>query len=157
MFLTVFFYRIEDAQNVNKVYQIHSRLAGQPYGTRIDRRFILQDNFSKKAKTSSTAVEDLTYFLFSDILVFAKSKPNCLQYKGHVSLERSKVRPISVGNKEFSVELMSPYQGVDSLNTTFMGSPSTHVIRTSTKAEQAKWIHCLELVISKLNQQKHSK
>ncbi|KAI9253262.1 Dbl homology domain-containing protein [Helicostylum pulchrum] len=140
--------KLEDAQNVNKVYQIQVKLSGQPFGVKTSRRLILQDSFTKSNRLTN---EDTVYFLFTDILVFAKQKSNSLQYKGHIILDRTKVRA-APNNNDFSVEVMCPYQGVDSLNSTFMSSPSTHVIRTSSRADQLKWITNLETVISKLEQ-----
>ncbi|KAG2208496.1 hypothetical protein INT47_010192 [Mucor saturninus] len=135
---------VNDALNVDKVYQIHLKMTGQPFGVKAERRIILQDNFTRPNRLSG---EETCYFLFSDMLVFARQKSNTLQYKGHILLQKSKVRP---NVNDFSVEIICPFQGVDSLNTTFMGSPTTHVIRTLNKIDQTKWITCLEAVITKL-------
>lgn len=119
-------------------------MTGQPFGVKAERRLYLQDNFTRSNRLNS---EETCYFLFSDVLVFARQKSNSLQYKGHLFLQKSKVKP---NLNDFSIEIISPFQGIDTLNTTYMGSPTTHVIRTLNKIDQTKWTACLETVITKL-------
>jgi hypothetical protein len=139
---------------VDIVYQIQIAMIGQPFSVKAERRLYLQNKFSQVKRLNG---EDRCYFLFSDILVFAKQKQqNALQYKNHIALDRSKVRALP-NDEEWSIEITSPFQGVDSLNTTFMGSPTTHIIRTASKEDQMKWTNCLETVIAKLDQVQQSK
>lgn len=120
-------------------------MTGQPFGVKAERRLILQDNFTRANRLSG---EETCYFLYSDMLVYARQKSNSLHYKGHFLLEKSKVKP---NPNDFSIEIICPFQGVDSLNTTFMSSPTTHVIRTQNEIDQTKWVASLETVITKLH------
>lgn len=129
-------------------------MQGQPFSVKAERRLYLQNSFNSVKRLNG---EDRCYFLFSDILVFARQKgANVLQYKSHIALDRSKVRALP-NDDEWSIEITSPFQGVDSLNTTFMGSPTTHVVRTANKEDQAKWLNCLEVVIANLDQVQQNK
>lgn len=146
-------YRIEDARNVDRVYQIQITMTGQPFGVKAERRLFLQNDFARATRQSD---DDKTYFLFSDLLVFAKQKQSSLQYKGHIPLERAKVRAL-LNDEDWSVEITCPFQGVDSLNSTFVGSSSTHVIKTLSEHDQTKWLRCMEIVIAKLDKMQHNK
>lgn len=145
--------RVVDARNVDQVYEIHTCMADRPFGIRAERRLYLQDNFFQINKTS---VEDRAYFLFSDMLVFAKRKSSSsLLYKGHIILERAKVRLLSkeeATGESHCIEIISSFQGVDSLNTTFMASPTAHIMKTSSENEQLKWKYYLESIVAKIDQ-----
>ncbi|KAG1332721.1 hypothetical protein G6F63_010690 [Rhizopus arrhizus] len=145
--------RVVDARNVDQVYEIHTCMADRPFGIRAERRLYLQDNFFQINKTS---VEDRAYFLFSDMLVFAKRKSSSsLLYKGHIILERAKVRLLSkeeATGENHCIEIISSFQGVDSLNTTFMASPTAHIMKTSSENEQLKWKYYLESIVAKIDQ-----
>lgn len=125
-------------------------MTDQPFGITADRRLYLQGDFIQLNK--SGAGEERAYFLFSDMLVYAKRKKFALQYKGHIQLERAQVREISKeeadGNSD-CIEIVSSFQGVDSLNTTFMASPTAHVMKIADKDDLSKWKACLEAVIAK--------
>lgn len=151
LFLDIF--RIEDARNVDRVYQIQIAMTGQPFGVKAERRLFLQNDFSRATRQSD---EDKTYFLFSDLLVFAKQKQNALQYKGHIPLERAKVRALP-NDEDWSIEITCPFQGVDSLNSTFVGSSSTHIIKTLSEQDQSRWLRCMEIVIARLDKTQHNK
>ncbi|KAG1138048.1 hypothetical protein G6F37_010795 [Rhizopus arrhizus] len=145
--------RVVDARNVDQVYEIHTCMTDRPFGIRAERRLYLQDNFFQINKTS---VEDRAYFLFSDMLVFAKRKSSSsLLYKGHIILERAKVRLLSkeeATGENHCIEIISSFQGVDSLNTTFMASPTAHIMKTSSENEQLKWKYYLESIVAKIDQ-----
>jgi hypothetical protein len=149
--------RLEDAKNVDKVYEILTSMTGQPFSVKAERRIYLQNNFTHATRLNG---EDRSYFLFSDILVFAKPKASGLQYKGHTPLDRARVRALTTeesGEEDWSIEIISSFQGVDSLNSTFMGSPTAHIIRTSSKQDQKKWLSCLDIIIAKLDQNQQNK
>lgn len=145
--------RVVDARNVDQVYEIHTSMTDRPFGIRAERRLYLQDNFFQINKTS---IEDRAYFLFSDMLVFAKRKSSSsLLYKGHIILERAKIRLLSkeeVTGENHCIEIISSFQGVDSLNTTFMASPTAHIMKTSSENEQLKWKYYLESIVAKIDQ-----
>lgn len=150
-------YRLEDSKNVNRVYEIITAMTGQPFSVKAERRLYLQNNFARSTRLSS---EDLTYFLFSDMLVYAKKKQSALQYKGHTMLNRAKIRALSPEESiedGWSIEITSPFQGVDSLNTTFMGSPTAQIIHTYNKQDQTKWVSCLEAIVIRLDQTQQNK
>lgn len=134
--------------------KIHEEMVGQPYSVKVQRRLLLREDFSKS--TAKLNMDERIYFLFSDILVFARVKQSALHYKGHLTLERARIRALSSeetdGNNEWSIEITSSFQGVDTLNTTFMGSPTVHVMHFSNKEDQARWIKYLEVVVDKLAQ-----
>lgn len=145
--------RIVDARNVDHVYEIHTSMIEQPFGIRAERRLYLQDNFIQFNKSGSG--EDRTYFLFSDMLVFAKKRSSSFIYKGHIQLERAKIRLIpreEINGERHCIEIVSSFQGVDSLNTTFMASPTAHIMKTTGESEQLRWKYYLDAIISKLDQ-----
>ncbi|KAK4512689.1 putative component of NuA3 histone acetyltransferase complex [Mucor velutinosus] len=149
--------KFDDARNVNRVYDILAAMTGQPFSVKAERRLHLQNNFTRATRLSG---EDLSYFLFSDMLVYAKQKQSTLQYKGHIVLNRAKIRALSPEESiedGWSIEITSPFQGVDSLNTTFMGSPTAQVIHTYSKQDQSKWVSCLEIIVARLDQTQQSK
>lgn len=132
-------------------------MVGQPFSVKAERRLYLQNNFTRATRLNG---EDLSYFLFSDMLVYAKQKQSTLQYKGHIVLNRAKIRALSPEESiedGWSIEITSPFQGVDSLNTTFMGSPTAQVIHTYNKQDQMKWASCLETIVARLDQTQQSK
>ncbi|KAL9559631.1 hypothetical protein MBANPS3_000337 [Mucor bainieri] len=149
--------KFDDARNVNRVYDILTVMTGQPFSVKAERRLYLQNNFTRATRLSG---EDLSYFLFSDMLVYAKQKQSTLQYKGHIVLNRAKIRALSPEESiedGWSIEITSPFQGVDSLNTTFVGSPTAQVIHTYSKQDQTKWVSCLEAIVTRLDQTQQSK
>ncbi len=148
------FNRVEDARNVDRVYQIQIAMTGQPFSVKAERRLYLQNDFARSSKKPNE--EEKTYFLFSDFLVFAKHKQNTLQYKGHIPLERAQVRALP-NDEDFSIEITCPFQGVDSLNSTFVGSSSTHIIKTMDELDQKKWLRCMEDVIARLGKTQQNK
>jgi hypothetical protein len=134
------------------VYEILTSMTGQPFSVKAERRIYLQN--------TRLNGEDRFYFLFSDILVFAKPKASGLQYKGHIALNRARIRALTTeesGEEDWPIEIISSFQGVDSLNSTFMGSPTAHIIKTSSKQDQKRWLTCLNIVISKLDQNQQNK
>ncbi|KAI9281909.1 Dbl homology domain-containing protein [Sporodiniella umbellata] len=145
--------RIVDARNVDHVYEIHTSMTEQPFGIRAERRLYLQGDFHQLNKSGSS--EDRAYFLFSDMLVFAKSKSPSYIYKGHIQLERAKVRLLpkeEASGERYCIEVVSPFQGVDSLNTTFMASPTAHIMKTTSESEQLRWKYYLDSIVNKLDQ-----
>ncbi|KAI8097995.1 Dbl homology domain-containing protein [Gilbertella persicaria] len=153
----IYINRIEDTKNVDKVYDILNNMIGQPFNVKAERRLYLQNHFEKVIRLGG---EDRSYFLFSDILVFAKKKNNGLQYKGHIVLDRAKVRALTAqesGLEDWSIEITSSFQGVDSLNTTFMSTPTVHVLRTSGPQDQMRWIACIEKLIALLERARQIK
>ncbi|GAN02098.1 hypothetical protein MAM1_0016c01538 [Mucor ambiguus] len=149
--------KFDDARNVDRVYDILTAMTGQPFSVKAERRLHLQNNFTRATRMSG---EDLSYFLFSDMVVYAKQKQSTLQYKGRIVLNRAKVRALSPEESienGWSIEITSPFQGVDSLNTTFVGSPTAEVIHTNNKQDQMKWVSCLEAIVTQLDQTQQSK
>lgn len=145
--------RIAEAKNVDQVYEIHTTMTDQPFGIRAERRLYLQGDFIQITKSNTQ--EERTYFLFSDMLVYVRRKQNNLQYKGHIQLERAKIRLLpkdEVNEEGYCIEIISSFQGVDSLNTTFMASPTVHIMKLPSKAEQMKWKACLENSVSRIEQ-----
>ncbi|KAI8343849.1 Dbl homology domain-containing protein [Blakeslea trispora] len=153
-----FKYRIEDTKNVDDVYDILNSMSGQPFGVKAERRLHLQNHFDKVIRLAG---EDRSYFLFSDIIVFARKKGNGgLQYKGHIVLDKAKVRALTTeesGLEDWSIEITSSFQGVDSLNTTFMGGPTVHIFRTASPRDQTHWVTCIEKLIAQLENSRQSK
>ncbi|CEG63386.1 hypothetical protein RMATCC62417_00538 [Rhizopus microsporus] len=145
--------RIAEAKNIDQVYEIHTTMTDQPFGIRAERRLYLQGDFIQITKSNTQ--EERAYFLFSDMLVYVRRKQNSLQYKGHIQLERAKIRLLpkdEVNEEGYCIEIISSFQGVDSLNTTFMASPTVHIMKLPSKAEQMKWKACLENSVSRIEQ-----
>ena len=149
---------MDDADNVDQVLMIHQALVGAPFGVKAQRRLVLQGQLSRLVVNSRSTGEERTYFLFSDLLAIVRPKQDnkrtVLQYKGHITLERARVRalaPEEASGQEHCIEIVSSFQGVDTLNTTYMGSAATHVLCTNSKEEQEEWLKQLELVITILD------
>lgn len=137
-----------DIQNVDQVLRIHQSLVGAPFGVKADRRLVLQDVITKSATHSRTTEDERAYILFSDMLVIAKPKPdNTLHYKETINLDGATIR----AELDYGIEITSPFQGVDTLNTTFVGSSTVHTFYTHNVETQQKWIRRLELVIESLS------
>lgn len=147
-----------DADNVDQVLMIHQAMVGAPFSVKAQRRLVLQAPFSRSGKSS--AAEDRLYILFSDMLVIVRPKKDgertLLQYKTMVPLERATVRalpPSEAGGQEYCIEINSPYQGVDALNTTVVGSATQHILPTDNAEDQEKWIKRLKAVIHNLDRE----
>ncbi|KAI9248516.1 Dbl homology domain-containing protein [Phascolomyces articulosus] len=150
--------KVDDADNVDQVLMIHQALVGAPFGVKAQRRLVLQGQLSRVVVNSRSTGEERTYFLFSDLLAFVRPKQDgkrtILQYKGHITLERARVRGLTTdeaGGQEHCIEIVSSFQGVDTLNTTYMGAPTTHVLCCNSKEEQEEWLKQLDLVITLLD------
>lgn len=150
--------RVDDADNVDQVLMIQQALVGAPFGVKAERRLVLQGQLSRVVVNSRSTGEERTYFLFSDLLVFVRPKQDgkrtILQYKGHLNLERARVKALSseeAGGQEHCIEITSSFQGVDTLNTTYMGTPTVHVLQAHSREEQQEWLKQLEAVIVKLD------
>ncbi|KAI7854292.1 Dbl homology domain-containing protein [Circinella umbellata] len=150
--------KVDDADNVDQVLMIHQALVGAPFGVKAQRRLVLQGQFSRVVVNSRSTGDERTYFLFSDLLAIVRPKQDnkrtILQYKGHITLERARVRALTseeAGGQEYCIEIVSSFQGVDTLNTTYMGSAATHVLCTNSKEEQEEWLKQLDLVITILD------
>ncbi|KAI8393644.1 Dbl homology domain-containing protein [Radiomyces spectabilis] len=147
--------KVDDCDNVDQVLMIHQALVGAPFGVRAQRRLILQGQLSDPKANG----EDRTYLLFSDLLVVVRPKQEMkrmtLQYKGQIHLERAKIRALplseSNGGCPYGIEITSSFQGVDTLNTTFMGTPTVHIIYASNEKEQEEWLKLLTMVIEKID------
>lgn len=111
--------------------------------------------------------EERTYMLFSDLLVFVRpkneGKVTKLQYKGHLTLERSRVRALTkeeAGGIAHCIEITSSFAGVDNLNTTFIAAPTVHVLYIGSDPERDAWVAALQRVIDNLDKMalaKHGK
>ncbi|KAI9480247.1 Dbl homology domain-containing protein [Zychaea mexicana] len=150
--------KVDDADNVDQVLMIHQALIGAPFGVKAQRRLVLQGQLARVVVNSRSTGEERTYFLFSDLLAFVRPKQDgkrtLLQYKGHITLERARVRALTAeeaGAQDHCIEIVSSFQGVDTLNTTYMGAPTTHVLCTNSKEEQEEWLKQLEVVIHSLD------
>ncbi|CDS02878.1 hypothetical protein LRAMOSA00281 [Lichtheimia ramosa] len=148
--------KIDDADNVDQVLMIHQALVGAPFGVKAQRRLVLQSPMSRVQAGGSKSSggggsEERIYILFSDMLVFVRPKQEgnrtLLQFRGMAPLERARVKPID----DTSIEITSPIQGVDTLNTTFVGSSSVHIMQTESKDEQERWLKHLQCVIEELD------
>lgn len=135
---------------------IHQALVGAPFGVKAQRRLVLQSPMSRVQAGGSKSSggggsEERIYILFSDMLVFVRPKQEgnrtLLQFRGMAPLERARVKPID----DTSIEITSPIQGVDTLNTTFVGSSSVHIMQTESKDEQERWLKHLQCVIEELD------
>ncbi|KAI9323760.1 Dbl homology domain-containing protein [Dichotomocladium elegans] len=143
----------QDADNVDQVLMIHQALVGAPFGVKAQRRLVLQSPISRiQSGSKSGTPEERIYILFSDMLVFVRPKQEgdkmILQFRGMASLERATIKALEGTT---SIEITSPMQGVDTLNTTFVGSASVHVMQTETKDEQERWLKHLQLVVDELD------
>ncbi|KAF7725249.1 Protein T2 [Apophysomyces ossiformis] len=153
--------KVEDADNVDQVLMIQQALVGAPFGVKSQRRLVLQGQlFHTPAVNAKSAKEVRTYLLFSDMLVFVRpkqeGKKTLLQYKGHIILDRARIRPLSpeeTGGLQHCLEITSSFQGVDTFNSTYVGSPTVHVMQAQTAEEQQHWLNQLDFVITKLDRE----
>lgn len=113
---------------------------------------------SRVVTSTKSAGEERHYILFSDLLVFVKPKQEGkvtkLQYKGHLVLERARVRPLSkeeAGGFPYCIEVVSSFSGVDNLNSTFIGSSTSHVLNIGNEQDRQQWLSKLESVIQNLD------
>ncbi|CDH55192.1 hypothetical protein RO3G_04521 [Lichtheimia corymbifera JMRC:FSU:9682] len=150
--------KVDDADNVDQVLMIHQALVGAPFGVKAQRRLMLQGQLSRVVVNSRSTGEERTYFLFSDLLAIVRPKQEgkrtVLQYKGHLNLERARIRALGqeeAGGQEHCIEIISSFHGVDTLNTTYMGAPTVHVLRANNREEQEEWLKQLDMVIGKLD------
>ncbi|SAL96547.1 hypothetical protein [Absidia glauca] len=152
--------RVTDADNVDQVLMIQQALIGAPFGVKANRRLILQGQLARVVMNSKSMGEERTYILFSDLLVFVRPKQEgqrtVLQYKGHIGLEQARVRLLNhedAAGQEYCIEIVSSFQGVDNLNSTYMGNSTTHVLHTHSLEEQATWLRKLNKVIDRLDRE----
>ncbi|ORY93849.1 Dbl homology domain-containing protein [Syncephalastrum racemosum] len=150
--------RVEDVDNVNQVMAIQEALVGAPFGAKAQRRLVLQGSISRggvvKQDQTTPLNEDRIYILFSDMLVIVRPKQEgtgrtVLQYKDAIPLERARIRRLS--EPENCIEITSALQGVDTLNTTFVGSSNVHLMYTSSSEEQETWYTHLTAVVRRLD------
>ncbi|KAI9022884.1 Dbl homology domain-containing protein [Phycomyces nitens] len=151
--------KVQDADNVDQVLMIHQALVGAPFGVKAQRRLVLQGQLSRVTMNSKMADEQ-TYLLFSDLLVIVRpkqeTKKTVLQYKNHIVLDRAQVRtllPSEAGGREHCIEIVSSFQGIDTLNTTYMGSPTVYVLQTNGPIEQQEWFTKIEVIINRLDEE----
>ena len=142
--LTFYFFRIDDADNVDQVLMIHQALVGAPFGVKAQRRLVLQSSMSLSG-------EERIYILFSDILVFVRPKQEAnrtlLQFKGMVALERARLTPVEPS----AIEITSPFQGIDAVNTTILGSAQVHVLQAESAEDRDRWMEQLRTVVANLD------
>ncbi|KAG1466688.1 hypothetical protein G6F46_000886 [Rhizopus delemar] len=149
--------KIQDVRNVDRVLWIHQSLLDGPLTVRAERRLILQGNLSRLNTSTRSMGEERIYLLFTDVLLFVKpvdQKGPRLQYKGHITLDRARVRAMTkeeAGGVEHCIELIPSIAGVDNLNTTFVGTTSAHVLYVGSEADQKIWIERLNYVIHNLD------
>ncbi|KAI8982118.1 Dbl homology domain-containing protein [Mycotypha africana] len=155
--------KLVDASNVEKVLMIHQALIGAPFSVRAERRLIMEGQLSRIMPNAKSSSEERYYLLFSDFLVFVRTKTTKLQYKGHLILERARIRPLTkeeAGGFPNCIEITSSFSGVDNLNTTFIGAPTVHVLHADTEENRNRWLYALEKVIVNLDKMaaaKHGK
>ncbi|KAI7898499.1 Dbl homology domain-containing protein [Cokeromyces recurvatus] len=150
--------KLLDANNVDQVLMIHQALQGAPFSVRAERRLIIQGQLSRVVPSTKSLGEERRYILFSDMLVFAKTKVEGkvikLQYKGHLTLERARVRAIpkdEIDGILNCIEIVSSFSGVDNLNTTFIAGPTVYILHMNSDKERNSWLTKLEYVIDKLD------
>lgn len=150
--------RLIDADNVDQVLMIHQALSGAPFSVRAERRLVMQGQLSRVVLNTRSMGEERHYMLFSDLLVFVRpkveGKVTRLQYKGHLVLERARVRPLAkdeAGGIAHCIEIVSSFSGVDNLNTTFIAAPTVHILYVGSDAERDEWVSKLEKVIANLD------
>lgn len=142
---------------MDRVLWIHQSLLDGPLTVRAERRLILQGNLSRLNTSTRSMGEERIYLLFTDVLLFVKpvdQKGPRLQYKGHITLDRARVRAMTkeeAGGVEHCIELIPSIAGVDNLNTTFVGTTSAHVLYVGSEADQKIWIERLNYVIHNLD------
>lgn len=147
-----------DAQNVDKVLRLHEAFVDAPFTVRAERRLILQGNLCRVTLSSRSVGEERKYILFTDMLVYVKPMQQKgttrLQYKGHIVLDRAKVRLLSkeeAGGIAHCFELTPSHAGVDSLNTTFVSTAPSFVLYVGSDEERKEWISKLTDVIDNLD------
>ncbi|KAI9321239.1 Dbl homology domain-containing protein, partial [Dichotomocladium elegans] len=147
--------RIMEADNVDQVLMIQQAMTGAPFGVSAKRRLILQGPLSRVMNNFRSPEEEQTCFLFSDMLVFVRPKQEkgktLLQYKDHINLEQARIRApdaCETKGKEHCVEIISSIQGVDTLNTTYMGTRQVYMLHTSSAEDQQRWVKKLQEVVA---------
>lgn len=137
---------------------LHQAFLGAPFSVRAERRLIIQGQLSRVVTSTRSTGEERHYILFSDLLVFVKPKPEGkvtkLQYKGHLDLERARVRALTkeeAAGFPYCIEIISSFSGVDNLNTTFIGSSTSHILNIGTEQDRKEWLSKLENVIQNLD------
>ncbi|KAL7319753.1 hypothetical protein PS15m_002851 [Mucor circinelloides] len=150
--------KLLDADNVDQVLMIHQALVGAPFSVRAERRLVMQGQLSRVVLNTRSMGEERHYMLFSDLLVFVRpkveGKVTRLQYKGHLVLERARVRSLTkdeAGGIAHCIEIVSSFSGVDNLNTTFIAAPTVHILYVGSDAERDEWVAKLEKVIANLD------
>lgn len=127
-----------------------------PFNVRAERRLVLQGNLSRVTVSSRSLGEERRYILFTDMLVFVKhvEQKDRLIYKGHLTLDRVRVRALSkeeAGGIAHCIELIPSVSGIDNLNTTFVGTTSAIVLYVGSEEERKVWIDGLNFVIGHLD------
>lgn len=156
-FLNLFFInRLRDVHNIDKVIKIHQSLVDAPFNVRAERRLVLQGNLSRVTVSSRSLGEERRYILFTDMLVFVKhvEQKDRLIYKGHLTLDRVRVRALSkeeAGGIAHCIELIPSVSGIDNLNTTYVGTTSAIVLYVGSDEERKVWIDGLNFVIGHLD------
>lgn len=144
--------RLIEAENVNQVLKLHQAIVCAPFTIQTARRLVLEGQLSRIM--SNTMREKRHCVLFSDMLVFLKPKTEGkLHYKGHLVLERARVRPLlkeEASGFAYCIEIVSSFSGVDNLNTTFIGAPTVYVLCMGSEEARNEWLSKLEYVIKKL-------
>ncbi|GAA5810915.1 hypothetical protein MFLAVUS_004343 [Mucor flavus] len=150
--------KLSDASNVDQVLMIHEALIGAPFSVRAERRLVIQGKLSRVVISTRSMGEERNYMLFSDLLLFVRPKVEAkvtrLQYKGHLTLERAKIRALSkeeAGGIGHCIEITSSFSGVDNLNSTFVASPTIHVLYIGSEEDRTHWLKCLKKVIDNLD------
>jgi hypothetical protein len=159
--------RLLDVENVDQVLTIHQALVGAPFSVRAERRLVIQGQLSRVVLNTRSMGEERTYILFSDLLAFVRpkveGKSTKLQYKGHLTLERARVRALTkeeAGGIAHCIEVTSSFAGVDNLNTTFIAAPTVLVLYIGSNEERDEWLINLDRVIDNLDKMalaKHGK
>ena len=135
---------------------IHRALLSAPFTIKRGRRLILKAEVSRTFLHPRMGGERRLYLLFSDFLAFVRPRQHneVLQYKGHLNLERARVKamaPEEVNNRQNCIGITPLYQGVDILDTTLMTYPSVHVIQLNSPEEQQEWLDKVNIVVTRLN------
>ncbi|KAI9321251.1 Dbl homology domain-containing protein [Dichotomocladium elegans] len=150
--------KLQDANNVDEVLTIHQAFVGAPFSVKAQRRLIFYGQLTRIVVGTRSTSEERTYFLFSDQLVIVRPRQvdqrTVLQYKGHLVLERARVRalaPEDASGQEHCFELVSSFHGVDTLNTTYMGSSTVHILKAKSQQDKEEWIQKLQQVIDTLD------
>ncbi|RUS20066.1 hypothetical protein BC937DRAFT_86452, partial [Endogone sp. FLAS-F59071] len=136
--------RIQDAENHTKVLEIQNQLVSMPMPLVVpNRRFVLRGDLFKVNASNASSVEPRTYFLFNDILVFAKIKDkNTFQYKGIIDLAITTVQPLDNNAQPHCFELVTKTIDTQSSsnNDIFNRGPTTvttsHVCMEEVKEQQ---------------------